>query len=443
MNFASEINFWLGLCIIAFVWLVILLRRDRVSLGLPIAYLISLLLIHIPGAVAQLLTDRLGYDAEAVESGIRFTAIGTISFVAGVKIARYLSPKTFSSPYVEDRRFWYFCVIAGLVVQFGLGFLRDLPSLRSTLDRGAGVWMLGALLGLRFAISRGNLSGTMVWGAVALIPPTFILLLHGFLSYGSAALIVVTSSLIISVRSLPKLIAGGAIVVFIGLTIFVNYFVHRTDFRQVAWSGASMGERIDSAAQMFSDFEWFNPTNEKQLDALDLRLNQNYFVGLAAARIDREQASYLYGRSVWEGVIALVPRALWPDKPVFGGSGTIVAEMTGLQLETDHTSWGVGNVMEFQINFGMTGVIGGFMILGYLLGFLDHKAAAADARGDSTKLILFFLVAVAMIQPGGSIVEISGGCAAAVLAAFAWGWLWQVFSRRKKLKFAQNLAAPG
>ena len=40
-------------CLAAFFSLLQLLRRDRVSLGLPIAYLYSLLLIHVPGAFAH------------------------------------------------------------------------------------------------------------------------------------------------------------------------------------------------------------------------------------------------------------------------------------------------------------------------------------------------------------------------------------------------------
>ena len=85
---------------------------------------------------------------------------------------------------------------------------------------------------------------------------------------------------------------------------------------------------------MFSNSHWFASTNVEDLSALYLRLNQNYFVGLAARRIQEDQVGYLYGRTIWEGVEALVPRVLWPDKPVFGGSGDIVADMTGLHLRS-------------------------------------------------------------------------------------------------------------
>ena len=76
------------------------------------------------------------------------------------------------------------------------------------------------------------------WGASALIYPILILLMAGFLSYGSAALIIVASSLVVSVRSRLKLIIGGSLAVYVGLSIFVNYFAHRDGISRdcVEWS---------------------------------------------------------------------------------------------------------------------------------------------------------------------------------------------------------------
>jgi hypothetical protein len=181
---------------------------------------------------------------------------------------------------------------------------------------------------------------------------------------------------------------------------------------------------------MVNNFEWFDPTNDTQLNSLDQRLNQNYFVGLAAARLQNGEVDYLYGRSLWEGLISLVPRVIWPDKPVYGGSPAIVAEMTGLML-SDTTSWGVGNVMEFYITFGTPSLVAGFLILGWLLGRLDRMAAVAEASGDLGRVFMLFLPAVALIQPNGSLVELTGGSAAALVAAYGWRWAWKQWSARR------------
>src|SRR4030095_1799785 len=133
-------------------------------------------------------------------------------------------------------------------------------------------------------------------------------------------------------------------------------FQNRDEIREAVWGGATLEERIDATMGIVRDFEWFDPHNEIHLYALDQRLNQNYFVGLSSARIAQDQVNFLYGRSLWEGLQALIPRAVWTEKPVFGGSPVIVAEMTGLTM-SDTTSFGVGNVMEFYVNFGVPGVI--------------------------------------------------------------------------------------
>jgi hypothetical protein len=187
---------------------------------------------------------------------------------------------------------------------------------------------------------------------------------------------------------------------------------------------------------VFTDFSWFDPSSKRQFVALDKRLNQNFFAGLAATRIEQGRVDYLYGESLWEGVMSLVPRALWPDKPVIAGSPEIVSKMTGLLLAKG-TSFGVGNVMEFQINFGIPGLIIGFLLLGFLIGMLDRKAASAERRGDVGKTILCFLPSVALIQPNGSIVELCSGASAALIAACGWKLVWQGVERKRQIATAR------
>jgi hypothetical protein len=214
------------------------------------------------------------------------------------------------------------------------------------------------------------------------------------------------------------------------LTIFVNYFAYRDAMRDAVWGGSSLDERMDVVKDAFTHAQLFDLSNPRHQVALDQRLNQNFFVGLAAERIQGGQVNYLYGRSVWEALLALVPRALWPDKPVYGGSPKVVSEMTGLELSPT-TSFGVGQVMEFYINFGMYGLVFGFLLLGWCLGSLDRKAAAAEIRGDLGQAIIFFLPGAALIQPTGSMVELTGGVGAALVAGYCWRWAWAQWAGRR------------
>jgi len=414
----------------AFGWLVWLLRKDQMSLGLPIAYLYSLLLIHLPGALANVLgPERVRYS-DLVELGMRFVAVAAISFVAGVWLARSRRSVSAAPSQADRSQFPWFCLLGGWFLAYGLSPLYRFPSVSAAVDKGAGIWMLGVLLGLRSAVQRMDARKIGIWLIALFVYPALMLLLGGFLSYGSAAIIIVCAVLVVSVRSNTRVAIGITLFTFVSISVFVNYFEHRDNIRQKVWGGAPLEERVNSVTTTFSNFEWFNPGDPKHLLALDERLNQNYFVGLAARRIQLGVVDYLKGESLWQGLISLVPRALWPEKPVFAGSPQIVSKMTGLWLSPT-TSFGVGNVMECQINFGYPGVIIGFLVLGWVIGRLDVQAAIAESRGDLGRVFVLFLPCVALIQPNGSIVELTGGAAAALIAAYGWKWLWSEWTRHR------------
>jgi hypothetical protein len=430
-------SFLILVCIGAFVWLVWLVRRDCISLGLPVAYLYSLLLIHVPGAMAYVFGADLFVNSDLVEIGMRFVDVASICFVAGVWLARS-KPLVKPARFEADRlHFSWFCLLGGWLFVYGLTPFYRFPSISAALDKGGGIWMLGVLLGLRTALQRTDVRRVAIWLGALFVYPVLMLLLGGFLSYGSAAIIVVCAALTISIRSYAKAIIGIVVFTFLSFSVFVNYFQHRDNIRQKVWGGAPLEARIDSVTETFSGFEWFNAANSSHLISLDERLNQNYFVGLAARRIQFGIVDYLKGESLWEGLLSLVPRALWPEKPVLAGSPQIVAKMTGLRLSPT-TSFGVGNVMEFQINFGFPGVIIGFLVLGWLIGRLDLEAAVVERQGELGRVVLYFLPCVALIDPQGSLVQLFSGSAAALVAAYGWKWVWGHWvSHRVKLRNAQ------
>lgn len=421
----------ISVCIAAFLVLLWLVRRNQVSLGLPIAYLYLLLLIHVPGAFAHVVGGDFLVNTDLIQIAMRFVAIGAVCFVLGVWLARRRSASTVPiGGNLNLKGFCLFCLVVGLVSTFGLSPLYSIPSVSAAVIQGGAIWMLGVLLGLRTAVHNRDFRWTGFWLGALTVYPAAMLLIGGFLSYGGAAVVLIFSVFAVSARKYWQALAGVTLFVFLSLSVFVTYFEHRNEIRKEVWNGAPMDARIDSVMRAVNDFQFLDPTNRDHLYALDARLNQNYFAGLAARRIEQGRVNYLEGESVWEGLMSLVPRVFWPDKPVFGGSPQIVSKMTGLRFRYD-TSIGVGNVMEFQINFGTPGVAVGFLLLGWLIGTLDLKAAMAERRGELGKVILFFLPCVALIQPNGSLVELFGGAAAASVAASVWYWAWKKFMGRK------------
>lgn len=277
-------TFLIFICLAALLWLLWLLRRDRVSLGLPIAYLYSLLLIHVPGAFAHIVGRDFLSHSDLTEIAMRFAALGSICFVAGVWLAHSPAPRMPILREADRRHFWWFCLLGGWACIYGLSPLYHISSVSAAVDEAGGIWMLGVLLGLRAAFQRGDSKRIGTWFGALLVYPILMLLLGGFLSYGSAAIIVVCSVLAVSTRSHFRVVFGLTVFIFLTLSIFVNYFEHRNTIREQVWGGAPLEMRIDSVIDTVRDFKWFDPSDRRHLLALDERLNQNYFAGLAAPK---------------------------------------------------------------------------------------------------------------------------------------------------------------
>lgn len=421
-----------------------MLRRDRMSLGLPLAYLLLLLLNHVPGAWTYLVSQG-AFGSYGVARGFGLTTIGVCAFVAGVAISHLVLPgierarpgrqalqpgqDLWSNPLIQTDNgplFWYFCLAAGWAVTFGLAAFIHVPSLGALIDKGGAIWMLGVLLGMAYAMHRLQLIHAVVWASALLVYPAVVLVLGGFLSFGTATVLIVGGGLAVLSRGYWRTLTIIAVVALVGINVFVNYFEARTEIRRSVWGGASLEQRMDVILTAASHSHVFSSKRPDDLNSLDLRLNQNYFVGVSADRLETGYVSFLHGKSILDGLIAIIPRALWPDKPVYGGSGDLVRNMTGLDLNTN-TSWGVGQVMEFYINFGLPGLIIGFFLFGLTMGWLDRKGAKAlrtDPRGG---VFFYFLPGAAMVQPIGSLVEVMGGAAAGLAAAYAWRWAWVAY----------------
>jgi hypothetical protein len=245
--------------------------------------------------------------------------------------------------------------------------------------------------------------------------PLGTLLTGGFLGYGTAWVMSIAAFyFVISRRRIWFYLAAPA-VVFLGLSLFVTYFQQREEIRDVIWyQDAGISQRLEQITKLVTDFQFMDLSNEDHLFALDGRLNQSYLVGRGVIRHREGFADLWYGATV--PVWALIPRAIWPDKPSVGGSGDLVSQFTGIEFE-EGTSVGAGQVLEFYMNFGMAGVLIGFAILGFVLMWLDQQVMRALLTANMHRAVQHALPGLAMLQPLGSLLEVLVAVVAAIIIA--------------------------
>jgi hypothetical protein len=405
-------------CLGSFFLLLWLLQR-RMTLGLPVAYLYLLLLIHVPGAIVhEFGWEGLDYRSET-ESGIYFTAIGAVAFVVGtaVGMSRRQQRRTLETQGFPEMKRW---LVGGWAITFfAVPIISRIPSLGAIVQKFGMMWILPVMIGLRQSGEVKNWRSFGRWIIALLVFPVVVLLTGGFLSFGVNATIICSGFLLMGGGSYLRKVILTCFVSLVGMGVFASYFSVRDSIRDAVWGGQDMPVRMSESLRILSEFKPFDLNDPEQADAINQRLNQNVFVGMAAERLDAGVVDYYYGRTVWESVLALVPRALWPSKPVYGGSPGTIRDMCGFTVN-DSTSWGVGNVMEFYINFGMWSLLGGFAFLGWLLAWCDRRAMAGLVRRSYADTLAFGLVGVSLIHPGKSCVEMFGGAGAACVGVWCW-----------------------
>jgi hypothetical protein len=395
------------------------------SAGLPLAYFIGLSFISFPGALIYLGNEELDSAAAITERGFEETVIGMLAFLVGVTIARYIPAldiqvSAFTSqrfPSVNKATLLYLCI--GLFVMFAVpSFVFDIPSATAIVSTLGSLIIVAACLRLWIAIKTRN--SLKLWSTVALLPllPLVTLIRAGFLGYGTYWLLAIVAFLFGQSRRRVTYFLLAPAVFFVGLSLFVNYMLARDDIRQLVWyEQASFGDRLQRIADVFQNFEWLDLSNLRHKEAINNRLNQNWFIGVAVARLETGEIEYLSGATFGNMLIALIPRVVWPNKPAVGGGGSVVYDLTGIEF-AEGTSVGAGQVLEFYGNFGRLGVIGGFLLYGWLLGRIDGRAVESLYRGDQSRFVFWYLIGLAMLQPGGNLLEITVSAAAAAVTGY-------------------------
>lgn len=382
-------------------------KRELPSAGLTIAYVAFLWRLHWTGGAIYLPGSPLPYS-EAAIAGFMQSLYAVGAFAVGSvlvapllvsKRARAIKRIVVGSTYYRWSRNnvpWIFIAVGLLCYVLAATPVRQLPSATSILTAGQDFLLAGICLHTLFLIVEDRkirLVGVIVLLAVF---PLITLAAAGFLGQGAmmAALVLLFVARFYEPRW--HLVVGGLVVAFLAMSLYVTYKRDKQELRAVIWGGATVQERVAAVTSTLGDFEWFDPNDVGHLQAIEGRVSQNELVGDAILYTSSSN-QYAEGRTLKAALAAAVPRVVWPDKPSVAGGHEVASRYTGRTFATG-TSVGMGHVMELYVNFGRAGVIVGFVILGILVTYIDHRAGLYLSAGEWGNFAMLFVAGIGLLS---------------------------------------------
>lgn len=414
--------------------------RPYGTVGLPICYATLLFMIHF-GAFIYLLPwydpqadasiGSMGFNINEVSTGYAMTTIGMVAFTFGVILSESIftvkhkpSNLNIKSTLTYGRQL----VAIGAIFFFVIFPISSrLPSGAAIANAGMNLSVIGLCL-LAFT-SLGQFTAQRIRVILATLSiPSITILLLGFVGYGVSALINIASFTLCFVRGKWWHVPVAGCIFYLMLCLYVSYISGREEIRGVVWRGASYVERFQIITEKALEAQLFDPLNNKHLAMIDGRLNQNTLVGRSVYYMRATNKDHAMGQSLYVAAVAWIPRIVWPNKPSFGGSGKLVSEYTGMIFD-ESTSVGVGLVLELYLNFGVTGVVLGFMGFGLCIRYLDRLAASSLQNNDLLGYTKYHLIGMSCMHPGGVLAEVVGSSA----AAFCLMYMLHGFLKRQRI----------
>ena len=388
--------------------------------GLSVAFFLTTSLNCVPGALANVGGTPTDPMYQQTYLGFAATLIGLTAFCVGTLIARLVPSqpvKAGSKPKLKvyNRVSWRmigagaFCYFVLIPLSF------KVPSLTSLVSPLGTLMILGFWVKLYAIPPTGG--GGRVAKIFAMLPalPASTVVAGGFLNYGTNWMVSVVTFQFTRSRARWLYYSVAPVVLFLGLSLFVSYMAQRAYIRELAFeNNPSLMAVADRSSRIFTDFKFLDLSSPEQKAALNVRLNQNLLIADAIQRHEEGLTRLAYGATMplW----ALIPRVVWPGKPSIGGGGDVVSKYTGI-IFAQGTSVGAGQVLEFYVNFGYAGIVAGYMLFGFILMRIDGAAMCALADGDSRRLLAVAMPGLAMINPGGNLLEIMVAVVGAMVMA--------------------------
>lgn len=404
-------------------------QKRNTSGGFTIIYTINLFLIYGFAALLYMLPWHRYISGEWMLLGFREATFGIGAFAVGNLILSHFfisllgfpqpsariaqDPKiALSSPL--PKRYFIIGLVSFLVLP---RFLIGLPTITSIMAAGQQLLVVGLCLLCWQSWQKNDMRRLRRWLYISLSLPLVSIFFHGFMGVGVVMSLVILLFMGRYIRPRPQTIAVALAMSYIVISFYLTYMRDRADIRENLRLGGSLNQRMAIFKNTLTHPLFFSPFNLEQLELVDERMNQNILAGRAVEHINAGNVDFARGETIQNSLIALIPRAFWPEKSITAGGVATVSKYTGMHFQSE-TSVGVGQVMEFYINFGRTGVVVGFALLGVIIAIVDLMSGYYLNNYNVAKFMQWFLPGMCFLTVGGELVEVTASIGASIFLAY-------------------------
>ena len=302
-------------------------------------------------------------------------------------VRQMADPVRLRSQHVVGWRF----IVVGLCCLPMVGLTQGIPTLGAVLSQTAFLVDTGMMVLCLHAAYSGQWSSLVPAGVLYAAKYLVFVALSGH-----AGVLFINAMVLICIAVFAVRIKYSylPIVFLVAVLLFfpaAYWLAGRERLRTAIAEGADRWTKLSYTVDIF-----LNPPPSKELDLLKAYRGRGDYSDLMAAALAHTPARepFAGGESYYLAFTAVVPRALWPDKPFRLGGSEFVSRYTGIVFG-ENTSVGMNYMFEMYVNFGEIGVYFGMALLGGTLAWME---SLYYTRGRTS-----LFIECAMIQAGWTI----------------------------------------
>jgi hypothetical protein len=410
-------------------WLFLIRRENGIGAGVRFLYIANLSAQMLFGPIVFWLFD----SPEAVSSAALITLLGVAAFVVGAYIVapnieawRKVPDDATPLDLQEHRQIAWRIFAIGLISQMFLARTLGIATLRALAGQTTFLSHSGATLLVLNAIWSRDRRALLTGIGAVFVAAIVAVFATGFASQGLILIFAAVCLWALSERFTADRL-GRIFAISLLLLIPYNAWISgRGELRARAEV-----ERLSIEDQLtifLRNAEWTGPADlldTEQVERIKVRLDQSRLFALGIEHTPSVEP-FAHGRTFFDAIIAMVPRAIWPEKPIVAGGKDFVSQYTGVDF-LGIVSVGMHPIFEFYVNFGVRGVIVFLFLFGLLCGFLDMRFAAG-LGSIPTQLIVLQISWTVVSSNVMSEFTMSAG--ATLVVAWIAGWWIRKWRRR-------------